>query len=118
MRDERKDDQIAARLGAAAFAAGRIRVPALDPDLCAHLANGTPHGVLAALESWLHAWDSANLAPPADDGAVALAELAVTINPPAETLTFERPFSLTPETPRGKPREHQRDLFAETERTP
>jgi len=56
------DTTAAAALGAQAFADGRMRVPALDPAICAHIKGKDTAGVIAALDAWLKAWDRANLA--------------------------------------------------------
>lgn len=63
-----KAEQIgkAAELGAAAFAKGLIRVPALDSDFHTFLfgRNAKVKGdatVIELLNAWLRAWDEANI---------------------------------------------------------
>jgi hypothetical protein len=60
--------QAAHALGAAAFARGAKRVPALDTELRALMAS-EPYQIgddrcLARLDGWLRGWDEANLAAP------------------------------------------------------
>lgn len=62
--------QAARLLGAAAFAKGMNRVPALDADLRAMMA-AEPYQIsdprcLARLDGWIRGWDVANLAAPID----------------------------------------------------
>jgi hypothetical protein len=64
--DMTKEEKVARanELGAAAFAAGKKRVPAADAAIAPLLGGGTANDVLTA---WLAGWDSANLAAPAFD---------------------------------------------------
>ncbi|MCF3643318.1 hypothetical protein LXM94_25525 [Rhizobium sp. TRM95111] len=63
--------QRAAQLGAAAFAAGRLSVPAHDPEVLSMFGSRrvgeTPEGEATTVEilnAWLSAWHRANLAAP------------------------------------------------------
>jgi hypothetical protein len=57
-------------LGAAAFAAGKTRVPALDSELRARMASERYQigdaRCLARLDGWIRGWDEANLAAPVE----------------------------------------------------
>jgi hypothetical protein len=57
------DEMKARALGAAAFAAGIKRAPALDNDLLPMLAGNEIGAGLPVLSAWLAGWDAANLAP-------------------------------------------------------
>ena len=61
---------VARRLGAAAFAAGCVRVPAQDAGVMdliwAHVPAGMFRPALSILDGWLWGWDAANLAAPVD----------------------------------------------------
>jgi hypothetical protein len=58
-------------LGAAAFAAGRKRIPAQDPDLARVIAElgGDTKAANQVLSAWTKAWDTANLAAPVPEVA-------------------------------------------------
>lgn len=58
--------QIAAELGAAAFAAGKPSVPALDPALKALLVGNRIGEGMEILTAWTQAWHKANVAQPFD----------------------------------------------------
>jgi hypothetical protein len=64
--DMTKEEKVARanELGAAAFAAGKKRVPASDAAITPLLGGGAANDVLKA---WLAGWDNANLAAPAFD---------------------------------------------------
>lgn len=51
----------ATKLGAAAFARGALRVPALDPAVLPILSGNRPGAAVRILTAWLRAWDVANL---------------------------------------------------------
>lgn len=57
-------------LGAAAFARGANRVPALDAELRARMASERYQigdaRCIARLDGWLRGWDEANLAAPVE----------------------------------------------------
>lgn len=59
--------EVARALGAAAFAAGKTRTPALDASW-QYLIKGQPVGgqTLGILDGWLGGWDAANLAAPVE----------------------------------------------------
>lgn len=63
----------AKELGAAAFAAGKMRVPAWDADLALLLPRGVGAATgeafrewTAVAGAWLEAWDAANIAAPVE----------------------------------------------------